>query len=105
LVVVPGERRERRLREMKRGEMPRWGEGMKKRRGENDTWAHVAPIFFFAVDMWAHGFYYFSEIELPRKRHVNPMWDEDLASQTSHVGATSAKTAFQTAKGPHLRRF
>jgi hypothetical protein len=43
--------------------------------------AHVGPTFlklFFLTNMWAHGFYYFSGVELPRKRHINATWDEDL---------------------------
>lgn len=35
--------------------------------------------FVCIADMWAHSFYYFfSRIELPRKRHVNAAWDKDL---------------------------
>ena len=50
--------------------------------------------------MWAHVFYYFFEILLPRQYHVGRR-----PSQTSHIGATSAKTAFKTAEGPRLHRF
>lgn len=39
------------------------------------------PSFFIILcvtDMWVPLFLLFSEIELPRKHHVNVAWDEDL---------------------------
>ncbi len=53
---------------------------------EADMSGHVGPTIlnnFFVTDMWAHGFYYFSAIELPHKRHVNATWNEDLVKQAT----------------------
>nr|BAD37594.1 hypothetical protein [Oryza sativa Japonica Group] len=43
-------------------------------------------------------------IELPRKRYISATSDQDRV-KISHVGATSAKTAIETAEGPNMHRF
>jgi hypothetical protein len=56
------------------------GEG---RRCEDDMWGprgpnHFQIIFLRVSDMWTHSFYFFFLVELPRMRHVNATWNEDL---------------------------
>ena len=67
-------------------------------------WDHMGTTFLNYFYMYltcgSHGFYYFFGIKLPRKRHVNATWDEDLVK-----GATSAKTALHTVEGPRLPGF
>jgi hypothetical protein len=82
LPASPG-RREREEREDERSEDEEEERRERKEgRSEADMWTHVSPtifkLFFCVTEMWVHGFYYSFGIELPRKRHVNATWDEDL---------------------------